>query len=243
MAESKNIWKYSTFGLLAVLAIGFSFPQASAHVTNSTMHMLQEIYNFVDGIEAKTNNLPSDPASETSVNTRASQTSVGNLQSTADAIMAKTDTIPSDPATNTAISSAQSSINSNTDAESDEIQENVGLTKSYADAGVINAPDGTTVAETVFLFGPGKTSSGHISGIVNLHSGETFSAFCRVGEPADSRSVELFGADATGSYELNQDFSCHALILASTDTSDGNDALGVEYWITAQYVETTNVGP
>src|SRR3990172_2817235 len=109
MAESKNIWKYSTFGLLAVLAIGFSFPQASAHVTNSTMHMLQEIYNFVDGIEAKTNNLPSDPASETSVNTRASQTSVGNLQSTADAIMAKTDTIPSDPATNTAISSAQSS--------------------------------------------------------------------------------------------------------------------------------------
>jgi hypothetical protein len=50
--------------------------------------MLEHIYNFVDGIEAKTNNLPSDPASNTVVNTRASQTSVNSLQTTTNEIKA-----------------------------------------------------------------------------------------------------------------------------------------------------------
>ncbi|MGH9992763.1 MAG: hypothetical protein ACREAZ_08985 [Nitrososphaera sp.] len=60
-------WKYSTIGLLAVLAVVFSFPQAFAHVSNNTADMLNHIYQFVDGIEAKTDNLPSDPASSTDV--------------------------------------------------------------------------------------------------------------------------------------------------------------------------------
>jgi hypothetical protein len=37
---------------------------ASAHITTNVQHMLEHIYNFVDGIETKTNNLPSDPASQ-----------------------------------------------------------------------------------------------------------------------------------------------------------------------------------
>jgi hypothetical protein len=57
-------WKYLSMGLIAVLAIGLSIPQAAAHITSNTQHMLQHIYNFVDGIEAKTNNLPSDPADQ-----------------------------------------------------------------------------------------------------------------------------------------------------------------------------------
>ena len=58
MIENKNVWKYSTVGLLAVLAIGFVLPQATAHIANNNDHMLQHIYNFVNGIEAKTDNLP-----------------------------------------------------------------------------------------------------------------------------------------------------------------------------------------
>jgi hypothetical protein len=86
---STKKWKFTILGLMAVLAVGFSIPQAFAHVTNNTQHVLQHIYNFVDGIEAKTNNLPSDPASNTVVNTRATQASVNALQQTADDIDSK----------------------------------------------------------------------------------------------------------------------------------------------------------
>jgi hypothetical protein len=77
-----NKWKYLSFALIGILAAGstVSFvPQASAHITTNVQHMLEHIYNFVDGIEAKTNNLPADPASNTVVNTRASQSSVDNI--------------------------------------------------------------------------------------------------------------------------------------------------------------------
>ncbi|MGI0049499.1 MAG: hypothetical protein ACREAW_08155 [Nitrososphaera sp.] len=86
---SEKKWKYLSFALIGILAVGstISFlPQASAHITSNVNHMLEHIYNFVDGIEAKTNNLPADPASNTVVNTRASQTSV-------DAVKAKTDSM------------------------------------------------------------------------------------------------------------------------------------------------------
>jgi hypothetical protein len=61
---SYNFWKYSTIGLLALIIVGLSLPQASAHITAKTAHMLEHIYNFVDGIEAKTGNLPDDPADQ-----------------------------------------------------------------------------------------------------------------------------------------------------------------------------------
>lgn len=74
----RDAWKYSTLGLLAVLAVGFSFPQAFAHVTNSTAHMLQHIYEIVTGIntkvdqiKAKTDNLPTDPASQSALEATA----------------------------------------------------------------------------------------------------------------------------------------------------------------------------
>ena len=76
-------WKYLSFALIGILAAGSTvgfIPQASAHITTNVQHMLEHIYSFVDGIEAKTNNLPADPASNTVVNTRASQTSVNTLQ-------------------------------------------------------------------------------------------------------------------------------------------------------------------
>ena len=85
-------WKYLSFALIGLLAAGSTvsfIPQASAHITTNVQHMLEHIYAFVDGIEAKTNNLPADPASNTVVNTRASQTSVNNLQTTANGIGTK----------------------------------------------------------------------------------------------------------------------------------------------------------
>ena len=84
-SHERNRWKYLSFALIGILAAGgtlASVPQASAHMTTNVQHMLEHIYSFVDGIEAKTNNLPADPASNTVVNTRASQTSLDNLKST-----------------------------------------------------------------------------------------------------------------------------------------------------------------
>ena len=81
--ENMNVtvksWKYLSFALIGILAAGSTvsfLPQASAHITTNVQHMLEHIFSFVDGIEAKTNNLPADPASNTVVNSRASQTSV-----------------------------------------------------------------------------------------------------------------------------------------------------------------------
>lgn len=60
----------ASFGLMAVLAAIFLIPQASAHITNNTQYMLQHIYNFVDGTEAKTNNPPEDPADQSLIDTQ-----------------------------------------------------------------------------------------------------------------------------------------------------------------------------
>lgn len=73
-AFSQNKWKYSTIGLLAILAVGFSFPQAFAHVTSSVSHNVTHILDAlavidsnVDDIKAQTDNLPADPASSTDI--------------------------------------------------------------------------------------------------------------------------------------------------------------------------------
>ena len=92
ISNANKRWKYLSFALIGILAAGSTvsfLPQASAHITTNVQHMLEHIYNFVDGIEAKTNNLPADPASNTVVNTRASQTSVNSLQTTANGMDTK----------------------------------------------------------------------------------------------------------------------------------------------------------
>ena len=47
---SQDIWKYSTFGLMAVLVIGLTFPQASAHITNSLSHNVGHILEAIGGV-------------------------------------------------------------------------------------------------------------------------------------------------------------------------------------------------
>ena len=104
--NSINKWKYLSFILMGIIAIpvitAISAPHAFAVATNSVLGIVQNIQDTLlpaiqttdNAIKAKTDNLPSDPASNTQVNTRATQTSVDNLQTTANAIKAKTDNLP-----------------------------------------------------------------------------------------------------------------------------------------------------
>jgi hypothetical protein len=52
-AFKKNRWKIATIGLLAVLAVGVSLPQASAHVTTSLVHDVQHILGAIRDLEKR----------------------------------------------------------------------------------------------------------------------------------------------------------------------------------------------
>jgi hypothetical protein len=135
---SHNTWKYLSIALMAVLAVGFSFPQAFAHVTSSLTHNFGHVLDAVNAIKsdigaikAKTNNLPTDPASNSVVNTRSSQTSVDDLQSKVDTITSQTDKIPVDPATEASVNtrSSQESVDNlqfSIDAIATDVQDVLG---------------------------------------------------------------------------------------------------------------------
>jgi hypothetical protein len=78
---SHNTWKYATLALMALIGVALSIPQASAHITTKTAHVLEHIYNFVDGIEERTDNLPDDPADQSLIEEQLAdiQTSIGSL--------------------------------------------------------------------------------------------------------------------------------------------------------------------
>lgn len=92
---SSNKWKYSTIGLLAVLAVGFSFPQAFAHTTNSMQHILGHIFDNTELIKARTDNLPADPASQSALDIQLS-----SIQADADDIQAKINSMSAPAGTN-----------------------------------------------------------------------------------------------------------------------------------------------
>ncbi|WP_415280660.1 hypothetical protein [Candidatus Nitrososphaera sp. FF02] len=46
-------WKYVSIGLMAVLAVGFSFPQAFAHVTSDMKHGVEHVIALLNGINTK----------------------------------------------------------------------------------------------------------------------------------------------------------------------------------------------
>jgi hypothetical protein len=58
--SSQDRWKYSTIGLLAVLAVGFSFPQASAHITNNVQHVLAHAVELLTGIQSDVDDIQGD---------------------------------------------------------------------------------------------------------------------------------------------------------------------------------------
>ena len=124
--NSINKWKYLSFVLMGIIAIptGTSIIVPQANAINATHEMILNIINAIK--TAVDNNL------DAKVSTRATQTSVNDLQTTANAIKTKTDNLPSDPASNTVISNAQNAINSHTDSAIASIP--AGASQSSIDA-------------------------------------------------------------------------------------------------------------
>jgi len=253
MVERQEAWKFSTLGLLAILAISLSIPQAAAHITNNTQHMLTHIYNFVDGIEAKTDNLPSDPASNTVVNTRSSQASVDDLQSDVDAIRSQTDIIPTDPADQSLIDTQLASIQSDTDDIQTELGSlsGGGSSPKFVEVNVSLDPATGSVADRINLIPfTGKMYSGIISGTFFQGSGIVGSSNvvqlkCSVGGSLSNVDIlvdfsETFhGLSTSGSF--SKVFTCPVLEFFVFDINDGNEAGAATLRANVQYVESTEI--
>jgi hypothetical protein len=75
MPQDKKKWKYVSVLLIAVLAGGFTVPNAFGHITpNDIPHMFQHVLDLAgsiktdtESIRTRTDNLPDDPASTTDV--------------------------------------------------------------------------------------------------------------------------------------------------------------------------------
>ena len=97
-----NKWKYLSFVLMGIIAIptlsSSIAPQAYADTLSTILNKINDIYTkVITNLDAK-------------VSTRATQTSVDNLQATGNAIKSKTDTLPTDPASNSHIDTAIAGI-------------------------------------------------------------------------------------------------------------------------------------
>ena len=210
-------WKYLSFALIGILAAGgvsTAMPQASAHITTNVQHMLEHIYSFVDGIEAKTNNLPADPASNTVVDTRASQTSVNNLQTTATAIKTNTDTI-------TPLKTHRGIIGLN-DAS-------YGSAPLFDILGRSNTWSNDQSEAIVY--------HGHISFNVFQGGSGTATVGCLLGDQDTSSGIAintpiLYLTASTPLPELQLEFTCQALSIASSDD------MAILYAV--QYTEVSN---
>jgi len=75
---SEKKWKYVSLGLMAVLALGFSFPQAFAHVTSDMKHGIEHVIALLNGIDTKVTDIQAKVNSGTS-GLQAIKTSVDNL--------------------------------------------------------------------------------------------------------------------------------------------------------------------
>ena len=98
-----KMWKYLSIALMGLLATGFLVPQAFAHITTNTQHMVEHFYNMLTGIDTKVTDIQTktnaikatvDTNLDAKVSSRANQTSVNNLQASANGISTKIDNLP-----------------------------------------------------------------------------------------------------------------------------------------------------
>ena len=77
----KNGWMYLSVGLMAILALGFSFPQAYAHVTSDMKHGVEHVIALLTDIQTKVTGIKStvDTNLDAKVSSRATQTSVDGI--------------------------------------------------------------------------------------------------------------------------------------------------------------------
>ncbi|MFL6524391.1 MAG: hypothetical protein ACJ71B_13060, partial [Nitrososphaera sp.] len=72
--QDKKRWGYVSVMLIGILALGYATPYALAQTTSDVPQMFQQLLNLAGSIKtdtgnikAKTDNLPTDPASTTDV--------------------------------------------------------------------------------------------------------------------------------------------------------------------------------
>ena len=77
----KNGWMYLSVGLMAILALGFSFPQAYAHVTSDMKHGVEHVIALLTDIQTKVTGIKStvDTNLDAKVSSRATQSSVDGI--------------------------------------------------------------------------------------------------------------------------------------------------------------------
>jgi hypothetical protein len=71
--SSEKRWKYVSIGLMAILALGFSFPQAFAHVTSDMKHGIEHVIALLTDIQTKVTGIKTvvDTNLDTKVSSRA----------------------------------------------------------------------------------------------------------------------------------------------------------------------------
>ena len=213
MFERQKAWKYSALGLLAVLAVSLSIPQAAAHVTNSTQHMLQHIFSFVDGIEAKTDNLPSDPADQSLIDAQ-----LESIQSDTDDIQSSLSSLSSGGAV-----PKFAHVKVSLDPEDGMVADNFDL---LPDSG--NMYSGIITGTIANLAG----STGNIAEIHCDNGGfENWEYLVRIQHDNVVPSNIVF----------SEVFTCPSLVFQVQDLNNGNEASGMQITANIQYIESTEV--
>ena len=216
---SQKKWMYLSFALMAVIASGLLAPTAFAASPTLTdiFNKLGVIDTKVAGIKTNTDSLPIDPASNTQVNTRASQTSLNTLQNDVTAIMTNTDNLPSDPASQAATGSVKT------------LKFHHTFDPSADDRGG---------GESFGLLAPstGKTVAGHISMFADRDDfGNQISLLCFTGPDGIVRIID--GVSNIRGFSV--DFACTQLILEVHDPDPESGPVDIEGL--AQYVESSDI--
>jgi hypothetical protein len=100
-------WKYTTLALIGVLTIGFVIPNAFGQITQDVAQMFEQVLNVTgsiktdtEGIKARTDNLPPDPASSTDISNAQNATEAaiaGRTETTSTHLVVAGQNIPSTP--------------------------------------------------------------------------------------------------------------------------------------------------
>lgn len=206
---SEKRWKYVSIGLMAILALGFSFPQAFAHVTSNMQHGMEHAIALLTDIQTKVTGIKStvDTNLDAKVSSRATQTSVNSLQSDVDALQSAVAGIGSGGSSSNCVT-----IDVNRDATLDkfEISPRPHVGANYAGCDLFGA-DISGISLDGGDLSNADLSNADLSGADNANV--LFSG-------ADLSSTNLSGSDLSGANFSNADLS--NADLSTSDLTDAN---------------------
>ena len=197
----KNKWKYTTVGLAAILAVGFSFPDAFAAAS------IDSVLSVVKDIQTKVNNL-SGPSG-----------SISTLQTDLTAIKTKTNELPDDPASEEAI------------VESiDESVLQIGAAKAAIIEFEFD-PNGFTIPRAPLAFEEGKTYAGSIDMRVSGDSDGLVSVLCFVGGGYHGFFQDLHAGDRINRDFVCRSISMNFSDLSDNDEPSHIEATGMIQYV------------